>query len=206
MRWSQRQVSLLWLPDRLHVALCHAAKPHHLRGHHWQHLPALAGEHFDSIFLFRRNVCVLLLLLLLTNTLIHLPFHRRNVGRRQTACSTTPTCEFLARHQFQPTWWKPVCGVRNFSSRLRSYLMYTTAAIMSIGVLFDVLVVYYAKFVSNRFRFLFNFDSETLTSSRRQWWRRSRSRWRHRKIQSHCKLSPFLISFNKSLVVLLKPW
>ena len=147
MRWSQRQVSLIWLPDRLHVALCHAAKPHHLRGHHWQHLPALAGEHFDSIFLFRRNVCVLLLLL--TNTLTHLPFHRRNVERRQTACSTTPTCEFLARHQFQPTWWKPVCGVRNFSSRLRSYLMYTTAAIMSIGVLFDVLVVYYAKFVSN---------------------------------------------------------
>ena len=31
--------------------------------------------------------------------------------------------------------------------------MYTTAAIMSIGVLFDVLVVYYAKFVSNRFSF-----------------------------------------------------
>ena len=27
--------------------------------------------------------------------------------------------------------------------------MYTTAAIMSIGVLFDVIVVYYAKFVKN---------------------------------------------------------
>ena len=64
--------------------------------------------------LFRRNVCVLLLLLLLTNTLIHLPFHRRNVGRRQTACSTTPTCEFLARHQFQPTWWKPSLWSQKF--------------------------------------------------------------------------------------------
>ena len=43
MRWGARQVALLWIPDRLHVPLCHAAQPHHLRGDHWQHLPSLAG-------------------------------------------------------------------------------------------------------------------------------------------------------------------
>ena len=62
---------------------------------------------------------------------------RRNAGKLQTVYSTTLTCKFLVSHDVRP----------KFARRLRTYLMYTTAAIMSVGVLFDVLVVYYAKFV-----------------------------------------------------------
>jgi len=46
--------------------------------------------------------------------------------------------------------WQEECGETTNcllydTDLLRTYLMYTTAAIMSIGVLFDILVVYYAK-------------------------------------------------------------
>jgi len=46
--------------------------------------------------------------------------------------------------------WQEECGETTNcllydTDMLRTYLMYTTAAIMSIGVLFDVIVVYYAK-------------------------------------------------------------
>ena len=95
---------------------------------------------------------------------------RRNVVRRQTVCSTTPTCKF---HQRPPP--SPPCQISFL--RLRTYLMYTTAAIMSIGVLFDILVVYYAKFVQPYLFQLFKSDfAETWTSSRKQWWRQSRMR------------------------------
>ena len=103
------------------------------------------------------------------------------MGRRQTVCSTTPTCKF---HLRPPSFAK-------FPLRLRTYLMYTTAAIMSIGVLFDILVVYYAKFVQPYLFQLFNFDSETWTSSRKQWWKQSRMRWTQLTL-SHCKFSPNL--------------
>lgn len=205
MRWSQRQVSLIWLPDRLHVALCHAAKPHHLRGHHWQHLPALAGEHFDSIFLFRRNVCVCVVVVLVDQHFDTSYFSQEECGETtncllydtdmwvfgQASISThLMKTQFVESEIFHlgcaPTWCtRPQPSCPSVSS-LTSWSS-TTPSLSPIA-------------------FLFNFDSETLTSSRRQWWRRSRSRWRHRKIQSHCKLSLYLISFNKSLDVLLKPW
>ena len=99
---------------------------------------------------------------------------RRNAGKQPTVYSTTLTCKFLIR-QSRP----------KSCLRLRTYLMYTTAAIMSIGVLFDILVVYYAKFVQP-YPLLFNLDSETWTSSLKQWWRQSRTRWPH-LTPSHCK-------------------
>ena len=61
---------------------------------------------------------------------------RRNAGKQRTVYSTTLTCKFLTSLQ------RPKSLLR-----LRTYLMYTTAAIMPIGVLFDIVVVYYAKFV-----------------------------------------------------------
>lgn len=48
------------------------------------------------------------------------------------------------------TFWKEECGEQTNCllydlDKMRKYLMFTTAAIMSIGVLFDVAVCYYCK-------------------------------------------------------------